>query len=224
MPAAWPATRSCLFVSAVISDFASGALAGLAVAMPIGAVGTYLIGLAARERTLTAAAAALGIASVDGAYAIVAALGGAGLQALLRQVTSWLVWIAAITLVIVATRTLLMAINRYRGYIGTLAEPSKLTPARAYLNLFAVTAINPATVVTFAAVVVGRSVSEAGSSWPAVAAFALGAFLASAAWQLMLAGGGSLLGRLLRGRRGQLGIAVCSAVIMLSLAVGVLLS
>ena len=224
MPAARPGTRSCLLVPAVISDFASGAVAGLAVAMPIGAVGTYLIGLAARERTLTAAAAALGIASVDGAYAIVAALGGAGLQALLREVTSWLVWIAAITLVIVATHTLLMAINRYRGHIGTFAEPRKLTPVRAYLNLFALTAVNPATVVTFAAVVVGRSVSEGGTSWLAVALFALGAFLASAIWQLLLAGGGSLLGRLLHGRRGQLGIAVCSAVIMLGLAVAVLLS
>jgi arginine exporter protein ArgO len=208
----------------VISDFASGAVAGLAVAMPIGAVGTYLIGLAARERTLTAAAAALGIASVDGTYAVVAALGGAGLQALLMEVTSWLVWIATIALVIVATRTLLMAINRYRGSIGTLGEPGKLTPVRAYLNLFALTAINPATVVTFAAVVVGRSVSEGGSSWLAVALFAFGAFLASAVWQLLLAGGGSVLGRLLHGRSGQLGIAVCSAVIMLGLAVGVLLS
>jgi arginine exporter protein ArgO len=192
--------------------------------MPIGAVGTYLIGLAARERAPTATAAALGIASVDGTYAVVAALGGAGLQALLSEVTSWLVWIAAIALVVVAIRTLLTAIGRYRGYIGTRAEPSTLTPARAYFNLFALTAINPATVVTFAAVVLGRSASQGSSSWLAVALFALGAFLASAIWQLLLAGGGSVLGRLLHGRRGQLGIAVCSAMIMLALAVAVLLS
>ena len=208
----------------MIGDFAAGAVAGLAVAMPIGAVGTYLIGLAARERALTAAAAALGIASVDGTYAVVAALGGAGLQALLSEVTSWLVWIAAIALVVVAIRTLLTAIRSYRGHIGTLAEPSTLTPARAYFNLFALTAINPATVVTFAAVVVGRSASQGSSSWLAVALFALGAFLASALWQLLLAGGGSLLGRLIHRRRGQLGIAVSSAMIMLALAVAVLLS
>ena len=52
--------------------------------------------------------------------------------------------------------------------------------------------------------------------------FAVGAFVASAAWQLLLVGGGSFLGRLLAGRRGQLGIAVCSAVLMLGLAVAVL--
>ena len=92
-------------------------------------------------------------------------------------------------------------------------QHGQLSPARAYLSLFALTAINPATVITFAAVVIGRS--QIGSSWLAVALFALGAFLASAMWQLMLAGGGSLLGRLLRGRRGQLGISLCSALIML---------
>ena len=56
----------------------------------------------------------------------------------------------------------------------------------------------------------------------AVGLFTLGAFVASAAWQLLLVGGGSLLGRLLNGRRGQLGIAIASATIMLGLAVVVL--
>jgi arginine exporter protein ArgO len=61
-----------------------------------------------------------------------------------------------------------------------------------------------------------------GVSWLAVGLFALGAFVASAVWQLLLVGGGSLLGRLLSGRRGQLGIAIASAAIMLGLAVVVL--
>jgi arginine exporter protein ArgO len=205
----------------VISDFLSGAMTGLAVAMPIGAIGTYLIGLAAGERTPTAAAAALGVASVDGAYAIVAALAGAGVHELLSEASGWLTWAAAITLGLVAVHTMRLAIRRYRGHTGTLAQHSKLSPARAYLSLFALTAINPATVITFAAVVIGRS--QIGSSWLAVALFALGAFVASAVWQLLLAGGGSLLGRLLRGRRGQLGISLGSALIMLALSASVLL-
>jgi arginine exporter protein ArgO len=206
----------------VINDFLAGVVTGLAVAMPIGAIGTYLIGLAARERAVTAAAAALGVASVDGAYAIVAALGGAGLQALISEVSGWLTWIAAMTLIAVAIRTVQRAVRRYRGNNGTVSRMRGLTPMRGYLSLAALTAVNPATLVTFAAVVVGRSVNESDSSWLTVVLFALGAFMASAAWQLMLAGGGSLLGRLLRGRRGQLGIAVCSAMIMLGLAAAVL--
>ena len=208
----------------MISYFLSGAVAGLAVAMPVGAVGSYLVGLAARERTATALAAALGIASVDGAYAILAAAGGTGLQAMLSGVSGWLTYAAAITLVAVAVHTMRTAFRRYRGDIQARAQPSRLTPARAYLSLVALTAINPATVVTFAAVVLGRSSSEGGPSWLAVALFALGAFGASAVWQVLLAGGGSLLGRLLRTSRGQLRISLCSAFVMLGLAVGVLLS
>ena len=208
----------------MISYFLSGAVAGLAVAMPVGAVGSYLVGLAARERTATALAAALGIASVDGAYAILAAAGGTGLQAMLSGVSGWLTYAAAITLVAVAVHTMRTAFRRYRGDIQASAQPSRLTPARAYLSLVALTAINPATVVTFAAVVLGRSSTEGGPSWLAVALFALGAFGASAVWQVLLAGGGSLLGRLLRTSRGQLRISLCSAFVMLGLAVGVLLS
>jgi arginine exporter protein ArgO len=207
----------------MISYLFSGAVAGLAVAMPIGAVGSYLVGLAARERAAIALAAALGIASVDGGYAVLAAAGGAGLTAVLNEVSGWLTYAAAITLVVVAVHTMRTAFRRYRGDIQTRTQLRELTPARAYLSLVALTAINPATVVTFAAVVVGRSSSDGDSSWLAVALFALGAFSASASWQLLLAGGGSVLGRMLRTRRGQLRISLCSAVVMFGLAVGVLL-
>jgi arginine exporter protein ArgO len=208
----------------MIGYFFSGAVTGLAVAMPIGAVGSYLVGLAARERTAIALAAALGIASVDGAYAILAGVGGASLQAMLSEVSGWLTYAAAITLVVVAVHIMRTAYRRYRGDVQTRTQLRNQSPARAYFSLVALTVINPATVVTFAAVVVGRSSSAGGSSWLAVALFALGAFLASAIWQVLLAGGGSLLGRLLRTRRGQLRISLGSAFVMLGLAVGVLLS
>ena len=159
LPAAWPA-RSCALPTVVICDFVSGVVTGLAVAMPIGAVGTYLIGLAARERTATAAAAALGVASVDGAYAIVAALGGAGLQALISDVSGWLAWIAAMTLVAVGLRTLLMRRSSLSRHTTAQSDEHELTPVRGYLSLSALTAVNPATLITFAAVVVGRSVNE----------------------------------------------------------------
>jgi arginine exporter protein ArgO len=207
----------------MISDFVSGAAAGLAVAMPVGAVGGYLVGLGARERIPVATAAALGVASVDGGYAVMAALGGAGLQALLSEVSDWLEWMAAIILVVIAVRSVHLAIRRYRRGVDTFSRLRELTPTRAYVNLVALTALNPATLITFAAVAVGRS-NEGGSTWPAVALFAVGAFMASAVWQVLLTGGGNLLGQLLSGRRGQLGVSVCSALIMLVLSAGVLLS
>ena len=207
----------------MISDFIAGSVAGLAVAMPIGAVGSYLVGLGARERISVAAAAALGVASVDGGYAVIAVLGGAGLQLVLSEVSGWLEWIAASVLVVVSIRTVLVAVRRYRSNREALGRQRDLTPARAYLSLVALTAVNPATLMTFAAVAVGRSASEGGSTLPVVVVFAIGAFAASAIWQLLLTGGGNLLSRLFTGRRGQLGVSACSALIMLGLAVGLLL-
>ena len=208
----------------MIGDFGSGVVAGLAVAMPLGAVGTYLVGLGARERIVVATAAALGVASVDGGYAVIAVLGGTGLQGVLSEVSDWLKWIAVSVLVVVAIRTLLLAVRRYRGDRDAVDRPRDLTPVRAYGSLAALTAVNPATLITFAAVAVGRSSTGVTSTPPAVALFAIGAFAASAVWQLLLTGGGNLLGRIFTGRRGQLGISACSALIMLGLSVGLLLN
>jgi arginine exporter protein ArgO len=192
--------------------------------MPLGAVGTYLVGLGARERIAVATAAALGVASVDGGYAVIAVLGGTGLQGVLSEVSDWLKWIAVSVLVVVAIRTLLLAVRRYRGDRDAVDRPRDLTPVRAYGSLAALTAVNPATLITFAAVAVGRSSTGVTSTPPAVALFAIGAFAASAVWQLLLTGGGNLLGRIFTGRRGQLGISACSALIMLGLSVGLLLN
>lgn len=86
----------------MLPSLAAGALAGLAVAMPIGAVGMYLLGLAARERFGVACAAALGVATVDGAYALVAAFGRAGLGPFLRRVDGPFRVLAALVLVAVS--------------------------------------------------------------------------------------------------------------------------
>ena len=207
----------------MLGELLSGALAGLAVAMPVGAIGAYLLGLAARERFAVAAAAALGVASVDGAYALVASLGGAGLRAMLQQTSTLLTWLAALVLVVLAIRTLSQAISRYRRATPAVARTAAAASGgRAYLGLVGLTAVNPATVITFSAVVLGRPGVDGGLTWFGVTLFAVGAFVASAAWQLLLVGGGSVLGRLLAGRRGQLAIAVASALLMLALAVAVL--
>ncbi len=62
------------------------------------------------------------------------------------------------------------------------------------------------------------SVSAAGQG-----VFVLAAFAASASWQVLLAGGGALLGRMLTGLRGRLVTALVSSAVMLALAVRMLL-
>jgi threonine/homoserine/homoserine lactone efflux protein len=209
----------------MLGELAAGALAGLAVAMPVGAIGAYLLGLAARERFAVAVAAALGVASVDGGYALVAAMGGVGLRTGLQQASTVLAWLAAVALVVLAIRTLQQAVRRYRAATPAVARAGRAASAgRAYLALVGLTAVNPATVITFSAVVLGRPASAGDLTWFGVMLFAVGAFVASAGWQLLLVGGGSVLGRVLAGRHAQLAIAAASALLMLGLAAAVLVS
>ncbi|WP_433726916.1 LysE family transporter [Actinoplanes sp. CA-051413] len=88
------------------------------------------------------------------------------------------------------------------------------TAARAYLGVLGLTLLNPATIVYFAALVMGRG-GTGGGVW-----FVIGAFVASASWQLLIAGGGALVGRLLTGDRGRLITAMVSSAVIAVLAVG----
>jgi arginine exporter protein ArgO len=49
--------------------------------------------------------------------------------------------------------------------------------------------------------------------------FVVAVFAASASWQLLLAGGGAFLGRLLTGHRGRLVTALASSLLIAALAV-----
>ncbi|MFE4795305.1 hypothetical protein ACFRFL_09395, partial [Streptomyces sp. NPDC056708] len=60
----------------MIAVLVAGLLAGYGIAIPVGAVGTYLVGLTARTSLRTGACAALGVATADGLYAVVAVGGG----------------------------------------------------------------------------------------------------------------------------------------------------
>ena len=70
----------------VLEVVLSGLVTGWAIAIPIGAVGAFLVTLTARSSMRVGAAAALGIATVDGVYAATAVVGGAALAGLLAPV------------------------------------------------------------------------------------------------------------------------------------------
>lgn len=197
----------------------AGAVAGYAVALPVGAVATYLVGLSAREPLRAAAAAALGVATTDGLFALAAAAGSVGLQTFLRPVTRPLTYLAAGVLAALAARTVVAAVRRHRrSSTGTDPDVAALTPLRAYLALVVLTALNPSTLAYFVALALGGQSAGGGLTIIAGVMFASGAFLASASWQLTLAGSGAAMGRLVTGSRGHLTIAAVSAAIMVTLA------
>lgn len=194
----------------------AGLLAGYGIAIPVGAVGAYLVAVAARSPWRTGAGAALGIAAADGIYALLAVLGGAALVPLLAPVATPLRWASAVALVIVAALSTRAAVRAYRsGPTSVEAPPPE--PRRAFLTFLGITVLNPMTVVYFTALVLGGHPTTGAAE---ATAFVVAAFAASASWQLLLATGGTLLGHLLTGPRGRLTTALASGVLITVLAVG----
>ncbi|MEV0634888.1 LysE family transporter [Streptomyces sp. NPDC050619] len=197
----------------------AGLLAGYGIAVPVGAVGTYLVSLTARTSLRTGACAALGVATADGLYALVATLGGSALAGTLRPLLGPLRWVSALVLMALAVLGAVTAVRRYRGHrLATRSDPPPPSPARAYLGLLGITLLNPVTVIYFAALVLGTRAEDAVRPLEQ-GVFVLAAFAASASWQLLLAGGGALLGRALTGRRGRLVTALLSSGVITVLAV-----
>ncbi|GKQ33778.1 LysE family transporter [Streptomyces sp. A012304] len=201
----------------------AGLVAGYGIAVPVGAVGTYLVSLTARTSLRTGACAALGVATADGLYALLATLGGSAVAAALRPLLGPLRWASALVLLALAAWGAVTAVRRYRAHrLATRSLPAPPGPARAYLSLLGITLLNPTTVVYFAALVLGTGTTDAVRPVDQ-GVFVLAAFVASASWQLLLAGGGALLGRALTGHRGRLVTALVSSGVMTALAVRMLL-
>ncbi|GGU91558.1 lysine transporter LysE [Streptomyces filipinensis] len=202
----------------------AGLLAGYGIAVPVGAVGTYLVALTARTSWRIGACAALGVATADGLYALIAVLGGSALAHALEPITHPLRWVAGSVLVVLAVRGAAQALAHHREpHSAAPPDEAPPRPARAFVGLWGVTMMNPVTVVYFAALVVGSQASARPGHLER-AVFVLAAFAASASWQLLLAGGGALLGRLLTGSRGRLLTALASSALMTVLAVRMLVA
>ncbi|WP_432136400.1 MULTISPECIES: LysE/ArgO family amino acid transporter [unclassified Streptomyces] len=197
----------------------AGLIAGYGIAVPVGAVATYLVSLTARTSLRIGVCAALGIATADGIYALAATVGGGALADALRPVLTPLRWVSAAVLLALAVRGAVAAVRGYRAHrLAVRPEPPPPTAARAYLALLGITLLNPVTVIYFAALVVGSGTAgTAGALEEGV--FVLAAFTASASWQLLVAGGGALLGRTLTGHRGRLVTALLSGAVIAGLAV-----
>jgi arginine exporter protein ArgO len=193
--------------------FLSGVAAGYGIAVPVGAIGVLIAGLSAHTSLRVGAAAGLGAATADGVYALVAVLGGAALAGVIAPSATPLRWIAAAVLLVIAANT---AYRAFRRSGGDERRTRPVTPLSAYAGILGLTLLNPATVIYFAALILGRG-GAGGGVW-----FVVGAFLASASWQLLLAGGGSLVGRLLTGERGRLITALVSSAVIAALALTLL--
>lgn len=204
--------------------FLAGLAAGYGVAVPVGAIAILILGLSARTSFRVGAAAALAVATADGLYAAAAVLGGAGLAGIIAPVAGPLRVVAAAVLLGLAAHGLWRTWSAHRVERVPAASTGRglSTPGRAYAAVLGLTLLNPMTVLYFAALVLGRSdTADAGTITAAL--FVTGVFLASASWQLLIAGGGTFVGRALTGRRGRLVTGLVSSALIAALAVVALL-
>jgi arginine exporter protein ArgO len=202
----------------------SGLVAGYALALPIGAIAALMVSLAAHTSLRVGIAAALGIATADGTYAVVAVLGGTAATTVIEPVAVPLRYLAALILAALATRIALTAIRHQRKqdtrplYRGVLTKP-----AGAYTGFLGMTLLNPFTIIYFTSLVVSQQ-GQIGTTPVAAGAYIAAIFAASASWFLLLAASGALLGRFITGRRGQVLTGLVSSLVIGGLAANVLLS
>ncbi len=170
----------------------AGAVAGYAIAIPVGAIAVLIIQTGFRRGLPAGSAAALGAASADGIYATIAALAGLAVTSLIGPLIVPLRLVGGLALIGIGLRGLIGLGDRFESGEGGTRMGRQRSHLRTYAAMLGLTLLNPATIIYFAALTVGLpflgGVAER-------AAFVVAAFVASLSWQLLLAVFGATLGR-----------------------------
>jgi threonine/homoserine/homoserine lactone efflux protein len=139
-------------------------------------------------------AAGAGAATADLTYASLAALFGVALAGLIAPIQVPLRWLSAAVLAVIAIRGIVGAVGRSRAAAADdphLERLDEASPRRTYLQFVALTIVNPATVIYFAALILG--LPSVGSGGAEKLVFVIGAAGASLVWQTLISTAGSLL-------------------------------
>jgi threonine/homoserine/homoserine lactone efflux protein len=160
---------------AMTAALLTGLGAGFAVAVQVGAVSLLVAETAMTGGRRAGVAAGMGVATADLGFAAVAAAAGGAAGAVLTGHEDEIGLFAAVVLAAIALHGLV----RLRREPDALGAPP---PAGIYRRFVAITAVNPLTIASFAAIAASLSLDGP----VAAAAFAAGAGLASAVWHLLL--------------------------------------
>lgn len=163
-------------------------------------------------------AAGMGVATADFCFAVVAALAGGAAGAALAGHQTEIHVVAASALAVIALRGLVALSRAPAGADARVADP--LPPPRAhYLRLLSLTAVNPLTIASFAAVAASLSLHGLGP----YSAFVIGVGLASGGWHVFLTLSAAQAGRWMTPRV-QRALGIAGRVAILAIAVRLALS
>jgi threonine/homoserine/homoserine lactone efflux protein len=193
----------------------AGLAAGLAIAMQVGAVSLLLVEASVVSGPRVGVAAGMGVATADLGFAVIAAAAGGAAGAALSSHETEIRVVAAIVIAAIAVHGL-VALARERGQGSssrTSIEEGESAPRTHFARFLAITAANPLTIASFAAVAAALSLDGP----VAAAAFAAGVGIASAAWHLLLTLAAGHAGRWMTPRV-RTGFAVAGRVAVLAIA------
>jgi threonine/homoserine/homoserine lactone efflux protein len=170
----------------------TGLLFGVAVAAPVGPIGLLCLRRTLSGGFLIGFASGLGAACADGAYAALAAGAFDAAATVLSHFAVALRIGGGAALIVLGLRTAFAATRPMTsGENERATAPSNAVAA--FASTLALTIVNPATIVSFAAIVVASS--EPAALRSGVLLFAPGVLMGSAAWWLFLCGGSTLARR-----------------------------
>lgn len=193
-------------------------LLGLSVAAPVGAIGVLIIRRSLAYGWRFGFVSGLGVATADAAYGAIAAFGLTALTSALTALTDPLRLFGGLFLLYLGLRTFLA---RAAAPITATADASRNLPG-AYLSIFALTIVNPQTILTFLSAFAGLGALDAADS---LAPFLMvgGVFTGSVSWWLVLSAAISTL-RVRIDARLMMWINRASGAIVIAFALAILLS
>lgn len=193
-------------------------LLGLSVAAPVGAIGVLIIRRSLAYGWRFGFVSGLGVATADAAYGAIAAFGLTALTSALTALTDPLRLFGGLFLLYLGLRTFLA---RAAAPITATADASRDLPG-AYLSIFALTIVNPQTILTFLSAFAGLGALDAADS---LAPFLMvgGVFTGSVSWWLVLSAAISTL-RVRIDARLMMWINRASGAIVIAFALAILLS
>lgn len=197
----------------------AGVVAGLGVAMPLGAIGALLLREGLVNGFRVAAAAAAGVAVVDLVYCALATVIGAQVSSAIEDHRGTFLVMSGVAIVGIGMRQLVATWRRVREPETPVID--RASAWRAFVRFVVLTAINPITLVYFVAL--AGALSTSSDSWVAPVVFIAAVGVSSLAWQLLLAGAGSPFGASI-GPRTTRALGVIASGLVISLGTAVLVS
>lgn len=165
----------------MVISFLEGFLAGLAVAMPMGAVGMLCLRYILVQGKASGLAAGFGIALADGVAAFISGIGLTAIISFLKTQDTWMQSIGSFILIGFGIYLLL-----------TKKTPAKKNTEKGLFHItflmFLITITNPLTIVSFAGIFAAFGFDDLENQLIQVIALTTGVFLGSMSWWVLLIG------------------------------------